>query len=362
MTMETEPMDRLQSLLAQISLPDPAPGQAAQAHLDNLTKPRGSLGRIEELASRLCVMRGSASLAQPSAAVAVFAADHGVAAAGVSLYPREVTAQMVYNILNGGAGINVLARQAGARVRVVDVGVDHDFEAVPELIQAKVRRGTRNLLEEPAMTLAEAVAAVMVGAQVAAQLIDQGADLLIPGDMGIGNTTPCAAITAVLCGLEPAAVTGRGTGLDDQGLARKVAVLEKALARHQADPNDPLAVLAALGGLEIAAICGFVLGAAVRRAPVILDGFISTTGALVACRLAPAAAAYVIVGHASQEIGHRAQCAALGQRPLLDLDLRLGEGTGAALALHLVRAAVAIYNEMATFASAGVTGDEVNNG
>ncbi|MFZ5584885.1 MAG: nicotinate-nucleotide--dimethylbenzimidazole phosphoribosyltransferase [Thermodesulfobacteriota bacterium] len=354
-------MDRLETLLAQISPPDPSPGEAAQAHLDNLTKPRGSLGRLEELARRLCVMRGAARLAQPQAAVAVFAADHGVVAAGVSLYPREVTAQMVFNFLAGGAGINVLARQSGARVRVVDVGVDHEFDDVPDLIQAKVRRGTRNLLEEPAMTRQEALAAIAAGAGVAGQLMGQGADLLIPGDMGIGNTTPCAAITAALCGLPPAAVAGRGTGLDDQGLARKVAVLEAALARHRPDPADPLGVLAALGGLEIAAICGFVLGAAARRTPVILDGFISTTGALVACRLAPAAAAYVIVGHASQEIGHRAQCEALGQRPLLDLDLRLGEGTGAALALNLVRAAVAIYNEMATFESAGVTGDEVKH-
>jgi len=352
-------MDNIEQIVAAVTAPDQSVGALAQAHLDNLTKPTGALGRLEEIARRLCVMKGDARLSQPRAAVTVFAADHGVAAAGVSLYPREVTTQMVFNFLAGGAGINVLARQAQAQVHVVDVGVDHEFEAVPGLIAAKVMRGTRNFAAEPAMTMAEARQAVMVGARVAAQLMDQGVDLLIPGDMGIGNTAACAAITAVLCGRTPAEVTGRGTGLDDKGLARKVQVLDAALALHRPDPADPLGVLAAVGGLEIAAICGYCLAAASRREPVILDGFISTTGALVAAALAPAAREYFIVGHASQEIGHQAQCQFLGQRPLLDLDLRLGEGTGAALGLSLVRAAVAIYNEMATFESAGVTGDKV---
>ena len=352
-------MDNIEQIVAAIAAPDQSVGALAQAHLDNLTKPQGALGRLEEIARRLCVMRGDTQLSQPQAAVTVFAADHGVAAAGVSLYPREVTAQMVLNFLAGGAGINVLARQAKAEVHVVDVGVDHEFEAVPGLIAAKVMRGTRNFAAEPAMTLAQARQAVMVGARVAAQLMDQGVDLLIPGDMGIGNTAACAAITSVLCRRPPAEVTGRGTGLDDQGLARKVRILDAALALHRPDPADPLGVLAAVGGLEIAAICGYCLAAASRRVPVILDGFISTTGALLAAALAPAASHYFIVGHASQEIGHQAQCQFLGQRPLLDLDLRLGEGTGAALGLMLVRAAVAIYNEMATFESAGVTGDKV---
>ncbi|MBI4798943.1 MAG: nicotinate-nucleotide--dimethylbenzimidazole phosphoribosyltransferase [Desulfarculus sp.] len=327
-------MQRLQELLAAIQAPDQSLAQAAQDHLDNLTKPRGALGRLEELARDLCVMRGSLDLTQPKAAVTVFAADHGVTSAGVSLYPREVTAQMVFNFLSGGAGINVLARQAGA--------------AVP---------GTANMLEGPAMTREQALEALLAGAAVAQGLMDEGVDLLIPGDMGIGNTTASAALTAVFCGLAPALVTGRGTGLDDAGLAAKIQVLEKVLTRRHPDPADPLGVLAAVGGLEIAAICGYCLAAASRRVPVILDGFISTSGALVAARLAPTAAHYFIVGHSSQEQGHRAQCQALGKRPLLDLDLRLGEGTGAALALGLVRAAVAIYNEMATFASAGVTGE-----
>ncbi len=350
-------MHRLQEIIAAIEAPDQAVGELAQAHLDNLTKPRGSLGRLEDLARDLCVMRGHTRLAQPRAAATVFAADHGVTRAGVSLYPREVTAQMVLNFLAGGAGINVLARRAEAQVRVVDVGVDHEFDDLPGLVKAKVMPGTANMLEGPAMTREQAIQAVLVGADTARGLIEEGMDLLIPGDMGIGNTTACAAITSVFCGLPPARVAGRGTGLDDAGLANKVRVLEEVLARRQPDPADPLGVLAAVGGLEIAAICGYVLMAASRRVPVILDGFISTSGALVAARLAPAVAHYLIVGHDSVEQGHRAQCQALGKKALLDLGLRLGEGTGAALALGLVRSAVAIYNEMATFASAGVTGD-----
>ncbi|MFH1034747.1 MAG: nicotinate-nucleotide--dimethylbenzimidazole phosphoribosyltransferase [Pseudomonadota bacterium] len=350
-------MQRLSQLVEAIKAPDFSLAPAAQDHLDNLTKPRGALGRLEEVARDLCVMRGSLTLTQPRAAVTVFAADHGVTQAGVSLYPREVTAQMVLNFLAGGAGINVLARQADAQVRVVDVGVDFAFDDLPDLIKAKVMPGTANMLEGPAMTREQALLAIRAGADQADALMDQGVDLLIPGDMGIGNTTASAALTAVFCGLAPARVAGRGTGLDDQGLANKIAVLEKVLTRRRPQADDPLGVLAAVGGLEIAAICGYCLAAAARRVPVILDGFNSTSGALVAARLAPEAAHYFIVGHSSQEQGHRAQCQALNKRPLLDLDLRLGEGTGAALALGLVRAAVAIYNEMATFASAGVTGD-----
>jgi nicotinate-nucleotide--dimethylbenzimidazole phosphoribosyltransferase len=352
-------MERLERTIAAIELPDPAPGEAAQAHLDNLTKPRGSLGRLEDLARELCVMRGSATLAQPRPAVAVFAADHGITASGVSLYPREVTAQMVLNFLNGGAGINVLGRLAGAVVKVVDVGVDHDFGQLAGLIQAKVKPGTDNFAVGPAMSRAEALKAIGVGMDVALSLIDDGHDLLIPGEMGIGNTAAASAITATFCGLPAKDVTHRGTGLDDKALAHKIGVLEKALALHQADPADPLGVLAALGGLEIAAICGYGLAAASRRVPVIFDGFISTAGALVASRLCPAAAAYFLVGHGSVEIGHAAQCRALGKKPLLNLNLRLGEGTGAALAVQVVRAAVAIYNEMATFAAAGVSDEEV---
>ena len=351
-------MASLQEIISRVKPLDLSAGPAAQEHLDNLTKPRGSLGRLEELARRLAEIRGSAQLSQPKAAVAVFAADHGVTQAGVSPYPAEVTPQMVLNFLAGGAGINVLARRAQAEVRVVDVGVNFDFEDLPGLIKAKVAKGTANLAQVPAMTLEQAEQAIAAGAQVAAGLIGQGIDLLIPGDMGIGNTTACAALTSVLCGRPVAKVTGRGAGLDEAGWGQKVKTIEAALALHQPSADDPLGALAAVGGLEIAAICGYVLEAAAQGKPVLLDGFISTCGALVAAAVCPAVKDYLLAGHCSVEIGHRVQLEALGLRPILDLDLRLGEGTGAALALEVLRAAVAVYNEMATFASAGVSDRE----
>jgi nicotinate-nucleotide--dimethylbenzimidazole phosphoribosyltransferase len=348
-------MDSLQELIAAVEPPDPGPEAAAQARLDNLTKPPGSLGRLEELAKRLCVLRGGPELAQPRPGVAVFAADHGVALAGVSPFPREVTAQMVLNFLAGGAGINALARQAGATVTVVDVGVDHDFPEAEGLVRAKVARGTANLLEEPAMSRAQASLAVLAGARVAAELIGQGRDLLIPGEMGIGNTTPSACLAAVFTGRPAEEVTGRGAGLDRAGLSHKVEMVHQALERHRPDPGDPLGALAAVGGLEIAAIAGFALGAAARRTPVLLDGLISTAGCLVAAKLCPAAGGWFLAGHLSVEGGHGPMLAELGLEPLLDLGLRLGEGTGAALAVSVLRAAVAVFNEMATFDSAGVS-------
>lgn len=351
-------MPSLQEIIERVKTLDPSAGPAAQEHLDDLTKPRGSLGRLEELARTLAEIYGSAELHQPQAAVAVFAADHGVTQSGVSPYPPEVTPQMVLNFLNSGAGINVLARQAWAEVKVVDVGVNYNFEDMPGLIAAKVAKGTANLAEAPAMNLEQAEQAIAVGAGVAADLIDEGAELLIPGDMGIGNTTACSALTAVLCARPVAEVTGRGAGLDDAGLSQKVAVIERAIALHRPDPNDPLRALAALGGLEIAAICGFVLEGAAQGKPVLLDGFISTCGALVAAKLCPPVKGYLLAGHCSVEIGHRAQLEALGLKAILDLELRLGEGSGAALALNVLRAAVHIYNEMATFASAGVSDRE----
>lgn len=351
-------MSTLEGIIERIKPLDPSAGTVAQAHLDDLTKPLGSLGRLEELARRLAEIRGSATLVQPKAAVAVFAADHGVAQAGVSPYPPEVTPQMVLNFLAGGAGINVLARHSGAQVRVVDVGVNYDFEDLTGLIKAKVAKGTKNLAQEPAMSLDEARRAIDVGAGVAAQLIAEGHDLLIPGDMGIGNTTPCAALTSVLCHQPVAAVTGRGAGLDESGLVQKIKTIERALELHKPSADKPLEALAAVGGLEIAAICGYVLEAAAQGVPVILDGFIAGAGALVAVRLAPAVKDYLFAGHCSVEIGHQVQLKAMGLKPILDLNLRLGEGTGAALALNVLRAAVAIYNEMATFAAAGVTGHQ----
>lgn len=349
-------MQRIDDLIQAVKEPDYGIAEEAQARLDNLTKPLGALGQLEELAKKLCVLRGTLELAQPKPAAAVFAGDHGVALAGSSLYPREVTAQMVYNFLAGGAGINVLCRQAEAAVKVVDVGVDHDFEDAPGLISAKVARGTANLLEEPAMTREQTLQAMAVGAKVADDLIEQGFDLLIPGEMGIGNTTPSAALAAAFIGKPAAQVTGRGTGLDDEGLNRKVHMIEQALELHQPDLSDPLGVLAALGGLEIAAIAGYALAAAARGVPVLMDGLISCAGCYSAVRLCPAVREWLIAGHASVEAGQGVFLASLRLRPILDLDLRLGEGTGAALAVNVLRAAVSIYNEMATFESAGVTG------
>jgi len=329
---------------------------AVRARLDSLTKPPGSLGRLEELALQLARIQDTVKPRVDTRAVLVFAADHGVTAEGVSAFPSEVTAQMVLNFLRGGAAINVLARHAGARLTVVDVGVDHDFSAPrPGLMVDKVRRGTASIAQGPAMTRAQATHALEAGIRAAEATIGDGLALLATGDMGIGNTTPSAAITACFTGRPAAEVTGRGTGVSDDVLARKVAAVEQALAVNTPDPADPLGVLAAVGGLEIAAIAGAILAAAAHRVPVLVDGFISTAGALVAQGLCPDAAGYLIAGHCSAERGHRAALAHLGLTPLLDLDLRLGEGTGAVLAMHLAEAAVRLLDEMATFTTAGVS-------
>lgn len=284
----------------------------------------------------------------------MFAGDHGVVAEGVTPWPQEVTAQMVANFLAGGAAINVLARHAGADVVVVDVGVATEPEQGPGLIGRKVRPGTGNLRREDAMTPEEAAAALDVGAEVARSLVAEGARCLVTGDMGIGNTTPAAALVAALTGRPVAEVTGRGTGIDDEMLTHKISVIEEALART-GDLSDPRRVLAAVGGCEIAALAGFVVGAAASRVPVLVDGVIAAAGLLVAARLCPLAVEYAFAGHRSVEPGSAAVLEDLGMRPLLDLDLRLGEGTGAVLALPLVQAAARILREMATFDAAGVT-------
>jgi len=326
-----------------------------QGRLDRLTKPPGSLGRLEGLALRLALAQDTQKPRAAPRAVLVFAADHGIAAEGVSAYPREVTAQMVLNFLAGGAAVNVLARQADARLTVVDVGVDHDFEEIPGLVDAKVRRGTASITRGPAMTRDEAARAVAVGIAAAERAVGDGAALLAVGDMGIGNTTPSAAITACMTAHAPADVTGPGTGVDGEALARKVAAVETALAVNRPDAADALGVLAAVGGLEIGAIAGAILGAARHRVPVLIDGFIATAGALIANGLCPAVAGYLVAAHRSAEPGHGFALAHLGLDPLLALDLRLGEGTGAVLAMHLADAAVRILDEMATFEGAGVS-------
>ncbi|MGQ9498779.1 MAG: nicotinate-nucleotide--dimethylbenzimidazole phosphoribosyltransferase [Dissulfurimicrobium sp.] len=333
---------------------------AIQAHLDNLTKPRGSLGRLEELAKTYCLIRHEMKPALPKKEIFIFAADHGVTEEGVSAFPKEVTFQMVYNFLSGGAAINVLARHVGASVKVVDIGVDHDFAELDGLIRRKVMRGSKNMAKTPAMGRAEAINAIMIGASLAKEAAANGITLLATGEMGIGNTTPASAVTSIFCNMEPEEVTDRGTGIGSDVLRHKVSVIKQALSLHKPNKSDPVGVLAKVGGLEIAGICGLVLGAASAGVPVVTDGFISTAGALTAFAIQPLVRDYLIASHQSVEKGHRAQLEQMGLRPVLDLDLRLGEGTGAALAMGLIDAALKIYLEMATFSDAKIsTGSEV---
>jgi nicotinate-nucleotide--dimethylbenzimidazole phosphoribosyltransferase len=333
--------------------------EEAKRHIDSLTKPIGSLGRLEEVAAQYVAWREEKTPAITGKAVYVFAADHGITEEGISLYPRDVTPQMVYNFLNGGAAINVLARQAKSDVVIVDVGVDAEFGGVEGLVERKIRRGTRNFAKEAAMTLEEVHAAMRVGIELAEDAKQQGRSLIALGEMGIGNTTSASAIAAALTGVPASQVTGRGTGLDEERCTRKAQVIEKALQMHfpqrTAVAPEALEVLRRVGGLEIAAIAGMVLGAAARRIAVVIDGFICTAGAAVACALAPSARDAIFAGHLSEEPGHRILLESMKLKPLLQLDMRLGEGSGAALAFHVVEAAVHIYNEMATFESAGVS-------
>ena len=343
-----------------VSVVDEESRRAALELSDRLTKPRGSLGLVEALGAQLCAIARSCPPPVPDdVAVCVFAGDHGVVAEGVTPWPQEVTAQMVANFAAGGAAINVLARQVGARVLVVDVGVATDLPDVPGVLHRTVRRGTANLADGPAMTGDEALAALGVGVAVAHEAVDDGAKLLVCGDMGIGNTTPSAALIAALTGRPPADVTGRGTGIDDETLRRKIDVVAGAVQRLGPDPA-PLVALAEVGGLEIAALAGYLIGGASRSVPVLLDGVVSGAAAVVAAGLVPAVAAYLIAGHRSVEPAAGAALEHLGLRALLDLDLRLGEGTGAALAVPVVQGAARILGEMATFDSAGVTDKDAN--
>ncbi|HUL25729.1 MAG TPA: nicotinate-nucleotide--dimethylbenzimidazole phosphoribosyltransferase [Streptosporangiaceae bacterium] len=338
---------------------DMAAAQAAAVLHNQLTKPAGSLGQLEKAGIQLAGIAGRCPPPVPEpVTVAVFAADHGVAAEGVTAWPQEVTAQMVANFCAGGAAINVLARHAGAEVIVVDVGVATPLGAeTPGLLQRVVRPGTGNIAVEPAMTPEEARSALDVGAGIAAQAAGRGARMLVTGDMGIGNTTASAAVIAAITGLPAAEVTGRGAGADDAVLARKTEVVERARQRVPAQA-DPLLVLAELGGLEIAALAGFIVGGAASRLPVVADGVIACAAALIAAALVPAAGGYLIGGHRSSEPGATAALAHLGIEPLLDLQMRLGEGSGATLAVPLVQAAAKVLGEMATFDSAGVAGKQ----
>jgi nicotinate-nucleotide--dimethylbenzimidazole phosphoribosyltransferase len=324
-----------------------------------LTKPAGSLGVLEDVSVQLAGLAGECPPPLPEpAVVAVFAADHGVHAQGVTPWPQEVTAQMVANFLASGAVVNAIAAQAGADVCVVDVGVAADLPAAPGLLPRKIRPGTADMTAGPAMSRAEAERAVEVGIETARDLVATGHNCLLTGDMGIANTTASAALIAAFTGADPEQVTGRGTGIDDPTWQRKVEVVRRALDRHQPDPADPLGVLAAVGGLEHAALAGFILGGAALRVPVVLDGVIACAAALAARALAPDAVAGLLAGHLSTEPGARRALDALGLRPLLDLGLRLGEGSGAVLALPVVAAAARVLREVATFDSAGVSGEK----
>ncbi|WP_261381544.1 nicotinate-nucleotide--dimethylbenzimidazole phosphoribosyltransferase [Paenibacillus cremeus] len=331
--------------------------EAAQ-HLDQLTKPPGSLGRLEEVAKQLAGIRGEVKPELGRKAVIVMAGDHGVCEEGVSAFPAEVTPQMVLNFLHGGAAVNVLSRHTGADVVCVDIGVNAELEH-QSLYSRKVRYGTANMAKGPAMTREEAERAVMVGVELVAELVGQGYGLFATGEMGIGNTTASAAILAVLGGADVVSAAGRGTGIDDARLQHKQAVIRRALEVNEPDAADPLGVLAKVGGLEIAGLVGVILGAAHHRCPVVIDGFISSAAALIAARLAPLSTAYMIASHLSQEQGHARLLEEIGLVPMLRMDMRLGEGTGAVLAFPLIEAAVKLVKEMATFADAGVsTGTE----
>jgi nicotinate-nucleotide--dimethylbenzimidazole phosphoribosyltransferase len=347
-------MQSLEELVQRITEPDSGIAERTQRKLDLKTKPRRSLGRLEDLACQYAAIVGTDSPAIPQKAVVVMGADHGIAKRGVSAYPQEVTAQMLQNFAAGGAAINVLARHAGAEVLVVDMGVATPVTA-PNILSVPIAPGTADFSVEPAMTRAQAEAALRTGFQVAEQLHARGVSVVGLGEMGIGNTTSASALTAVLTQCSVEEVTGFGTGIDEPTRSRKIQLIRDAIARHGASDKDVLGALAALGGFEIAGLAGLVLGAAAHRMAVVLDGFIASVGALVATRLAPAARGYLLPSHRSVESGHRLVLRALEAQPLFELDMRLGEGTGAALAMTLLDAALKLLAEMATFETASVT-------
>lgn len=329
-------------------------GKKARHHIDQLTKPQGSLGRLEETAIRLAEITGDMFPDVTPPGVIVFAGDHGIAEEGVSAYPKEVTSQMVLNFVNGGAAINVFARQIGATFHIVDMGVAQELPP-KGVISRKIRFGTANFLREDAMSREEAEQAIETGFAVAEQVIAQGAKCLILGEMGIANTSSSTAILAAVSGMDVAQITGRGSGIDESKWNHKWQIIERALAARIPDPNDPLDILSKVGGLEIGGMAGAILGAAAHRIPVILDGFICSSAAVLASMMCSHTKDYMMAAHLSQEPGHRRALEILQKKPFLDLDLRLGEGSGAALAFPLVEASARMIKEMATFSSAGVS-------
>jgi nicotinate-nucleotide--dimethylbenzimidazole phosphoribosyltransferase len=348
---------RVERLTRSIPPPSEEWRQKAQAHLDTLTKPLGSLGRLEDLAAQIVAIRRE-SFAEPvRKAVCIFAADHGITTEGVSAYPREVTYQMVLNFLRKGAGINVLAALHRAELHVVDVGVDADFDMIPGLLHHKIAKGTRNMLHEPAMSEEQLAQAIGVGVEVAESTARAGKTMVAIGEMGIGNTTSASAITCAVTGATPTAATGRGTGLNFEAHIRKVNVVEAVGRKHFDGTSSPapLDILRCVGGLEIAAMVGMMLAAAEHKLVIVIDGFISTAAAALAVSIAPAVQGYLIAGHQSEEPGHKFLLDHLKLAPVLMLNMRLGEGTGAVLAMPIIESAISLYTQMATFTSAGVS-------
>ena len=348
-------MSKLEQTISSIKPVNPSFYERAQKRLDNLTKPQGSLGRLEEFAARIVAVSENTKPMLNKKAIFTFAGDHGVAEEGVSAFPKEVTPQMVLNFLRGGAGINVLARHAGVDVVVIDIGVDYDFGNTDGLVHKKIIRGTKNIRKGPAMTRQETVQCMEVGIELAEEYARKGYHIFGTGEMGIANTTPSSAIAAVFSKRTVEEVTGRGTGISDDAFKNKVRVIEDAIKINKPNPKDPMDVLARLGGAEIAGIAGLVLGAAANRIPVVIDGFISTAGALIACEIEPKVKEYIFAAHTSVERGHWIMLERMDLKPILNLNMRLGEGTGAALSMSMIEAGVKIYNEMATFGEAGVS-------
>lgn len=348
-------MDKIKHLIESIKPLDEKAMDEARKRQDDLTKPQGSLGQLESLSIQIAGIRGEPIPKINQKVIFTLAGDHGIIEEGVSAYPSEVTLQMIYNFLRGGAGINVLARLVGARVVIADLGVSSIIEKDPHLKDKKIATGTKNMVKGPAMSREEAIRSIEAGIELVEEELSKGIDILGTGDMGIGNTTPSSAITAVFTGIDVATVTGRGTGLNDDGWRQKVNVIKRALEINKPDPDDPIDILAKVGGFEIGGIAGVILAGARYRIPVVIDGFISGASALIASSISPRIKPFLIASHQSAEPGHRIILQHLGLKPLLNLDLRLGEGTGATFGIFLAEASLRILDEMATFSEAGVS-------
>jgi nicotinate-nucleotide--dimethylbenzimidazole phosphoribosyltransferase len=353
-------MEKLNRTIASITSPDKIIYEKALARLAAQARPAGSLGVLEDVSARLAAIAGTLNVRLDNKVIVTCAGDHGIVAEGVSLFPAEVTPQMVLNFVNGGASINVLGKHAGARVIAADLGVNFDFDPTLPIFHKKVGKGTANFAKVPAMTRAEAVRSIEAGIEIVDELWDQGpVNMLGTGDMGIGNTTPSTAVIAAFSGIQVEKLTGRGTGIGDECLRNKITVIENALKRHAPDPRDPIDVLAKVGGFEIGGLAGLVIGAAAKKIPVVCDGFISTAGALIACELVPAVKSYLFTSHRSVEIGHRYMHDRIGIEPLLDLGFRLGEGTGAAIAMELLDAATRILADIKTFEEVAIRNAQI---